>query len=86
MESIEWDLLADLFDGKEHMDREDINRMKYSIDNMDFREMFLMWRHEPIGSRWFIGEVGEYFAQQFDRRRELLAPEEFVAISKAIGW
>jgi len=37
--------------------------LKKQIDNMDYQQMLYKWRFSPIGSPYFQGEVGDYFAK-----------------------
>ena len=57
------------------------------IDNASYEQLLEKWRFSPVGSPWFQGEVGEYFAKVMkDRRSQPGGDDEHVRASKAIGW
>jgi hypothetical protein len=60
--------------------------MKAEIDAMDYEDMLRRWRNAPVGSPYFRGEVGDYFAQAMKRKREEVGNAVHVAASKNIGW
>lgn len=57
-----------------------------AIDHMTYEELLRKNRFEPVGSKWFSGEVGDYFVKTMNRKREALLPGEHSRISKKIGW
>lgn len=60
--------------------------MKAWIDSASYEELLRRWRFAPIGSPWFLGEVGKHFSNvMMDRRREV-GDLEHTRISKIIGW
>lgn len=56
------------------------------IKTASYLEMLRVWRNEPLGSPWFIGVVGEKFAQAISIAKSKLPHSEAVAISKQVGW
>jgi len=44
--------------------------LKQEIDNMSYARMLQLVRVEPLGSKYFHGEVGDYFEQVMQKRRE----------------
>jgi len=60
--------------------------MKNWIDNASYKELLYMWRFEPVGSPFFIGEMGDYYARKLNQKREEVGAEEAVKASKSIGW
>ncbi len=63
-----------------------IKEEKEKIDNMSFYEMFERWRFAPAGDRLFAGDTGEYFSKVFKEKRNEVSAEEYVGISKKLGW
>ena len=57
-------------------------KTKEQIDNMTHEQMARLWRFEPSGSKWFLGETGEYFKKRFWEHFGGITTE----ISKRIGW
>ena len=62
---------------KQEMDDE----LRKEINQMDHETMARLWRFEPAGSKYFIGEASELFMQRFMRFGGM-TPE----LSKRIGW
>ena len=54
------------------------------IDNANYKSLLAKWRTAPIGSPWFAGEIGVYYAKIMKRKRAETPHEEQVAASKAI--
>lgn len=63
-----------------------VDEMKAWIDAADYKELLRKNRYAPIGSPWFVGEVGAYCAKAMTRKRGEMSHGERVAASKAIGW
>ena len=63
-----------------------IQDMKKWIDGANYYELLSKWRHAPVGSPWFQGEIGDYYSDAMKRKRAETPPGEQVAASKAIGW
>jgi hypothetical protein len=61
-------------------------RTKAKIDSMSYAEMLEKWRFSEIGSPWFQGETGAYFAKTMAEKRNAIDDETKVALSKALGW
>lgn len=57
------------------------------IDNASYEEMLYRWRFSPVdgSSLWFQGDIGEYYAQVFFRKRDA---DQWGAVmaSKRVGW
>jgi len=51
------------------------------IDRMSQEDMCRLWRFAIPGSRFFVGEVGDYFKTSL-REKGGMTPE----ISKKLGW
>ena len=62
-----------------------IESMKKAIDEMDYQSMLSMWRSAPVGSPWFQGEVGDYYAEVMAKKRKEVGNAAHVAASKSIG-
>jgi hypothetical protein len=61
--------------------------MKDWIDKATYGQLLSRWRFAPIGSPWFAGEVGDYYAAAMAKRRaEPGGDERHTSASKAIGW
>lgn len=56
------------------------------IKNADYETLLRLWRHEPVGSPWFIGKIGAAFAEAMPRKRDDIGPLKAAEISKKIGW
>jgi len=56
------------------------------IDSASYESLLDRWRNAPIGSRWFIGDLGTYLAAVLARKREEVGNAEHVRASKNIGW
>lgn len=63
----------------------DTARIK-AIREMEPYQVLYLWRFEPAGSPWIVGEVGYALAQRYERMRKELSDGEFVALSKQVGW
>lgn len=63
-----------------------VEEMKTWIDNVSYRELLSKWRFVEVGSQWFQGEIGNYYAKQMAKKREEVGNDESVRASKAIGW
>ena len=56
------------------------------IDNATYHQLLAKWRHAPIGSGWFIGDTGDYYAKVMAAKRDEVGIDSHVAASKSIGW
>ena len=45
-------------------------KMKKWIDNATYEQLLSRWRFAPIGDLMFQGEVGDYYAEVMERKRE----------------
>ncbi|OQB17068.1 MAG: hypothetical protein BWY14_01271 [Parcubacteria group bacterium ADurb.Bin192] len=63
----------------------DIDRLEY-IKNADYEELLKLWRHEPVGSPWFVGKIGAAFTEAIRRKRNDIGALKAAEISKKIGW
>lgn len=59
---------------------------KREIDEMPYESMLRINRTEPLGSRRFLGEKGEYFLTVMNRKRREVGDEFHSQCSKRIGW
>ena len=58
---------------------------KQWIDNSTYDELLSKWRFAPIGDPMFIGEVGDYFSQKMNEKKQ--DPQiDPVKVSKRVGW
>ena len=63
-----------------------IEQAKAWIDSASYEQLLSKWRFEPAGSRWFTGELGEYYTKAMQKKRNEAPQEEQVAASKNLGW
>lgn len=63
----------------------DERRMLDWIENAGREDLLRKWRFEPIGSAWFVGEVGKAFTKRMSKVREE-DPAAWTAASKGVGW
>ena len=54
------------------------------IDKMDYEHMFRIHWSEPLGSPWFLGEVGDYFLVIMREKALALGPSDVAAIAKRV--
>lgn len=59
---------------------------KKFIDEAPFVQLFRLWRFAEIGNELLIGDTGNYFAKVMAEKRNKITPENYVRISKQIGW
>jgi len=59
---------------------------KKKIDAMSYQELLEHWRFAPAGDPMFVGEVGDYYKQVMQEKRQAIGPAGHTAASKAIGW
>ena len=52
------------------------------IDNASYEELLKRWRFSEAGDPIFTGEIGEYYKQVMNERRD----QNHTTISKKIGW
>lgn len=55
------------------------------IAGASYYNLLAKWRFMKAGAPWFVGEVGEYYAKEMARKRDL-DPAAAVAASKTLGW
>lgn len=60
--------------------------MKEWIDKASYKALLSKIRFEPVGSKWFDGEMGTYFMERYVYVRKQTPHTEQVAASKRIGW
>lgn len=60
--------------------------MKKWIDNASYRQLLSCWRFASVGDPFFVGEIGDYYADVMSRKREKAGVDEHVRVSKSIGW
>ena len=56
------------------------------IKAASYENLLRRWRMAPSGDPVFEGKLGVYYAQEMNRKRDLLTLVEQIAISKSIGW
>ena len=60
---------------------------KATIDAKSYQQLLSGWRHGTVGSPWFQGETGDYWAKRMaELRSDPGGNERHVAASKSIGW
>ena len=59
--------------------------MKAWIDKANYQALLARWRSAPVGSPWFRGEVGNYYADMMMRRRPVVGNDAHVSARKAMG-
>jgi hypothetical protein len=60
--------------------------MKQWIDNASYEQLLSRWRNAAIGSPFFQGEIGDYYAEKMKQKRIEVGNDEHVRASKSIGW
>lgn len=60
--------------------------MKKWIDAASYSQLLSRWRFAPVGSPWFQGEIGDYFAKVMREKRKHISDAEHSGISKTLGW
>lgn len=63
------------------MDKE----MKQWIDNATYKQLLSRWRFAPDGDPIFYGEIGKYYAEAMNKKRDEVGNEEHVRTSKDVG-
>ena len=63
-----------------------MDEMKDWIDNASYEALLTKWRFAKTGDPFFVGEIGEYFSEKMNAKRNVIGNEEHVRISKKIGW
>lgn len=43
---------------------------KAYIDGKSYEQLLYTWRYAPAGSRWFVGETGEYWGERMNKLRD----------------
>jgi len=56
------------------------------INNATYYQLLERWRFAPVGEPFLRGEVGEHYNVVMRQKRKEVSSEDFVRISKAIGW
>ena len=57
--------------------------LKKYIDAMSYEEMLCLWRNAPSGHELLQGEVGTYFSEVMNKKKQTA---DHVSASKSIGW
>ena len=60
--------------------------MRAWIDQASYVDLLRKWRFAPVGSPFFQGELGRYYAERMAEKRAAAGDAEHVRASKAIGW
>ena len=58
--------------------------MKNWIDEATYKQLLSKWRFAPVGSSWFVGDIGQYYDEAMKRKRSEISDEERVSASKSI--
>ncbi|KKL19441.1 hypothetical protein LCGC14_2465420 [marine sediment metagenome] len=66
--------------------QEEVKNMKAQIDSEDYESLLRRWRHAPVGSPYFQGELGDYYAKVMEEKRRATPAGEQFRASKSIGW
>lgn len=61
-------------------------KMKDWIDKASYTQLLSNWRNAPIGSPFFQGEIGDYYAKIMAQKRKEVGNASHVKASKTIGW
>lgn len=56
------------------------------IKNASYTDLLRKWRFEPMGSEWFLGEIGLAYNNAIGQKRREVGDEAHTAASKEIGW
>ena len=56
------------------------------IDTASYEDLLRRWRFAPVGSLFFVGEVGRYFEDTMKQRKAEIGNAEAVRVSKNLGW
>lgn len=59
-------------------------QMKEWIDRATYKELLTKWRFAQAGDPFFVGELGNYYAEKMKQKREEVGSEEHVKVSKEI--
>jgi hypothetical protein len=59
--------------------------MKKWIDESSYEALLSRWRFAPVGSPWFIGEIGQYYSEVMAKKREEIGPYDAARASKNVG-
>lgn len=59
--------------------------MKRWINKASYEMLLSKWRSAPIGSPWFMGEIGDYYSQVMKQKRAEVGDAEHSKISKRLG-
>lgn len=62
-----------------------VEQMKQWIDTASYEELLRKWRFAPVGDPFFQGDVGEYYTQVMQKKRQEVGDAEHVRASKYIG-
>lgn len=61
-------------------------QMRDWIDHANYETLLRKWRLSPAGDPFFQGEIGEYYANVMNKKRNLVGEAAHTAASKKIGW
>jgi hypothetical protein len=60
------------------------SNVKDWIDNSSYETLLKKWRYAPVGSPYFQGETGDYYAKIMAEKRDAVGDEAAVRASKNI--
>jgi len=58
--------------------------IKVYIDTLDYEQLLRRWRFATTADDWMTGEVGQYWGERMNKKKEEHPTPE--AVSKKIGW
>ena len=61
-------------------------KMKKTIDSMDYESLLRLRRNAPAGSPYFQGDTGLYYDAVMSQKRYEIGNAAHVKASKNIGW
>ena len=62
------------------------DEMKKTIDESSYEDLLCRWRTAPVGSPFFMGDIGNYYFKIMAEKKAKLSHGEQVQASKNIGW
>ena len=68
------------------IEQSEFESMKKEIEAMSYVDMLRRWRFADNGDPIFRGEIGKFYAQEMEKRKQEVGPVGAVLASKKIGW
>jgi len=63
-----------------------LRESKRWIDNASYETLLKRWRFAKSGDDMFQGDIGKYYSDAMQEKKDDLPHKEQVEISKRIGW